>query len=115
MRFKHSFHRADEPFGVGVTVRRTRRCPNHADTRRGQPLLHPSAPLRIAITQQNASFAEETGLTRDLPQTLNDEGFVRVWRATDHLYPPRLHVEHEGRVVRHQSARGPYLRNKESR
>jgi hypothetical protein len=75
------FHGADEPLGASVAVRRTRRCPNHADARRGQPLLHRTAPLRIAITEQNASVAEETALTRDLPQTLNHEAFVRIWRA----------------------------------
>ena len=53
------FHGTDEPFGGGVAVRRTRRCPNHADARRGQPRLRPAAPLRIAITEPNASVVPE--------------------------------------------------------
>ena len=91
---------------AGVRTTRTPAVASHGS--------NPAAPLRISITEQHAAFQEETGLTRDLPQTLNQEGFVRAWRATDHLYAPRLHIQHEGRVIRHESARGPHLGGEKS-
>ena len=60
------------------------------------------------------SFVEESRLaSHRLTQALNDERFIRIRRATDRLYTPRLHVEHEGRVVRHQAANGPHFGREE--
>ena len=42
-------------------------------------------------------------------KTLNHEGLVRMWRASDHLHPPRPHLQQKRHVIRHQTATGPDL------
>ena len=80
--------RADDPLRVGIAVRRTWRRPNYTHACGAQPLLYPAAPLRIAVTQENPTLAEQpVRLSSHLAQALNDERFVRVWRAADHLHP----------------------------
>ena len=106
----------DEPLRMRVAVRRTRRCPNHANARRVEQLLRSAAPLRIPIAQQDPSLAQQAvALTGHMPQALNDECLVRVRRRTDHSHPARVQLQNERGVVRHQSSRRPHLGREEVR
>jgi len=66
----------------GVRTTRTPAVASHGS--------NPAAPLRIPIAEQNAAFPQEAGFTRDLPQALNHEGFVRVRCRAQHLHTPGL-------------------------
>ena len=42
-----------------------------------------------------------------LSEALDDERFIRMRGATDHVHAPRLHLEQERHVLRDQTAGGP--------
>ena len=96
-------HRADKPFRMRVAVRRTRGVRSTRTDRR-EPLLYRATPLRIMIADQDPSPPQEgVSLASDRPQALDDEGFVRIRRRAQDLYPSRVQFDHESGVVRHES------------
>jgi len=64
----------------------------------------------IDRTNRSASLYQDAiNRIRQVAHRLHDEGFVWVRRGSGHMNAPRLQLEHEQRVVRHQSASGPDL------
>ena len=105
---------ADEPLRMRVAVRGTGRCSDHTNANRVEQLVDRTAPLGIAIADQNSPVAERAvRLASQLPQTLDDERFVRIRRRADHPHTAGLQFDNEGGVVGHQPAGGPHFRREE--
>ncbi len=105
--------RPDEALGVGVAVRRRRRGPNHPNADRPEQLLYRTAPLRIAIADQESAGAKDVAVARQASERLHHEGVVRVRRRAQHVHAPRVQLDDKRRVVRQQSAMGPHFSGEE--
>jgi hypothetical protein len=71
-------------------------CSNHSDARRGEQILHPTAPLRIAIANQDPTVAEDIiHLAGPPPPRLEHKGFIRVRRRSEHAHAARVQLDED--------------------
>jgi hypothetical protein len=87
-------HGPDEPLRIRVAVRRSRRCPDHANARRVEQLFDRAAPLRIAIADQNSPLTKHTVRLAGHPsQALHDERLVWTRRRANRLHTSGLQFD----------------------
>jgi hypothetical protein len=87
------------PFGAlgGVRTMCTPAVASHCST----------ALLHFGSRSHNDRRPSDNRPVSPAAQALDHERLVRVRRASDHLNPPRLHIQQKRHVVRHQSTASP--------
>jgi hypothetical protein len=85
------FDRANKPLRVGIAVRRTKRCPGHAHTRRLEQMSNGGAPLPISVADQEALPVEHAvGRIGEMTRDLEHDAFIRMRRAANDVNSPRV-------------------------
>ena len=79
------FDRSHEPLGVGITVRRAHWRPDDRDALPFKEPHHRTAPLGVAIADQDAAGAHDlVNAIGEVPHGLDDKRLVRMTRRADH-------------------------------
>ena len=73
--------RADEPFGIGVGIRRPIRCLDDTNPRVLQLRSHRPTPLGIAVADQHATFIAVR--ERERPHDLAHKRLIGMWRRAE--------------------------------
>ena len=105
------FDRADEPFGMGICIRRPIRRLDDADPRVVQAHSHRLTPLSIPVADQHA--APTGALEGEVSHDLEHERLIGTWRRAEDLDAPRGQFDHKDRVERDQALPGSHFGREE--
>jgi hypothetical protein len=107
--------RPHQPLRIRVAVGCSERRRNDPDSRLFEELQHGTTPFTVTIADHYATTRQyAVNRIRQVTHGLSDEGFARVPSGAGHVDSPRVQLNHEDRVIRHQSTSGPTSVVKES-
>ena len=110
------FHGQDEPFGVGVQIRRTRRQLHRFNLRRSQQTVKMLAELTIPVADNiPIGILHEHAFIDigDIPYNLCNPALIRIRRNSSHVHLACPEVNEEKNVVNGVFRDAPYFGRKE--
>src|ERR1035437_3677153 len=106
--------RAHEALRIGIRIGYLKRHLHYTDPGLAQPIAYGGAPLRVAVTDQQAMPDQRPVIGgRQRAYYLAHEPIIGKRGRAEDLYATRGQVDREDRVVRHQAAPRPDLRREE--